>query len=102
MALYLDPSTIMEQFCIAPYKFQNENRGGRRSLTELHLFTVPFFFKLYVAYIDYTLAFSECFPTCFIQLRDYKGYFQSYNPHLIAVFKKIHPTVLLVTCLFIQ
>lgn len=45
MALYFDPSTIMEQFCVALYKFQNENRGGIISLTK-HLFTVSFFFKV--------------------------------------------------------
>lgn len=44
-------SVITEQFCIAPYKLQNEIRGGK-SLTKFHLFTVSFF-KLYVEYIDY-------------------------------------------------
>lgn len=91
MALYFDPSTIMEQFCIALYKFQNENRGGIISLTKLHLFTVSFFLKLYVEYIDYKLAFSEFFLTCFIQLHEYKGFFQCYNPHLIAIFLKNPP-----------
>ena len=66
-----------------------------KSLTKFHLFTVSFFFKLYVEYIGYrlitNLLFSEFFPICFTQLREYKGYFQSYNPHLIAVFKKNPP-----------
>lgn len=44
------------------------------------------------------LLFSENFPTYFTQLHEYKGCFQPYNLHLIAVFKKIHPVVLLVIC----
>lgn len=47
---------ITEQFCIAPYKLQNENRGGK-SLTKLHCFTVSFF-KLCAEYIDYRLIIN--------------------------------------------